>query len=526
MINTFTYKTASHALPQLMETVLSGQEIGSRVGKTREILFPHITLTEPWRREILHPDRRASLTAQIAETMWLLAGRDDVAWLQNYLPRAADYSDDGTVWRGAYGRRLRSWDRRDHGDVLDQLSWVVDHLTADPASRRAVLTIWDPDRDTTAGKDIPCNNWLHFLVRGGKLHLHVSIRSNDLMWGWSGINAFEWSAVQEIVAGMIGMKVGSLEFSTSSLHLYDRHWERAHRIATNRVKPEVFPVASPRFDASGLDRFEDLDYLLRDWFELEEAIRNPRGLGGTQQAWLRRQVDAFDEPMMQSWLRVIGWHWSGDDEWLAPLNGTPLAAAAWMSPPRVAPEPEPEPQPEPEPPKADPFTEFVVKLHAEKHAAYGDSWKRRGEQIGILANIARKVDRLGVAGGGDTSADTVIDLLVYLIKYRLWLREQYALVGTLSDNPLYVANELRSLPRDVANATTAPKAIQELKAAFDALEQTVERGQPYSSREQLVQQMIPVAAVAARFYWLNEQGLDRSEQLLQYVRKLESGAGE
>src|SRR5690606_35582242 len=31
---------------------------------------------------------------------------------------------------------------------------------------------------------------------------------------------------------------------------------------------------------------------------------------------------------------------------------------------------------------------------------------------------------LGVAGGGDTAADTAIDLLVYVLKYRVWLHQQ------------------------------------------------------------------------------------------------------
>lgn len=40
------------------------------------------------------------------------------------------------------------------------------------------------------------------------------------------------------------------------------------------------------------------------------------------------------------------------------------------------------------------FREAVARLHRAKNAAYRDAWKRRGEVISILANIARKVDRL------------------------------------------------------------------------------------------------------------------------------------
>src|SRR5690606_2543572 len=68
------------------------------------------------------------------------------------------------------------------------------------------------------------------------------------------------------------------------------------------------------------------------------------------------------------------------------------------------------------------FYRFVAELHAAKHESYGDSWKKRGEQISILANIARKVDRLGVGDQFDSQTDTVVDLLVYSIKYYNWIQ--------------------------------------------------------------------------------------------------------
>jgi hypothetical protein len=75
------------------------------------------------------------------------------------------------------------------------------------------------------------------------------------------------------------------------------------------------------------------------------------------------------------------------------------------------------------------FREAVRRLHYEKSAAYGNSWKRRGELISILANLARKVDRLEyVAAGAPVSRDenvfdTAVDLLVYSLKYQTYLAD-------------------------------------------------------------------------------------------------------
>lgn len=73
--------------------------------------------------------------------------------------------------------------------------------------------------------------------------------------------------------------------------------------------------------------------------------------------------------------------------------------------------------------------EAISRLHREKDASYHDAWKKRGEVISILSNIARKVDRLeyvldgAPAGQDETVLDTAIDLLVYCIKYQTYLAD-------------------------------------------------------------------------------------------------------
>jgi len=385
----YIFSNVNEALPVLMGDLLEADEVGSRAGRTHEMTHVGITLTQPWQREIVLPDRKASVAAQIVETMWVLSGRNDVEGLLPYLPRAADYSDDGKTWRSGYGPRLRDF----YG--VDQLAYVVDTLRASPGSRQAVAAIWDPQVDTRPGKDIACNGWLSFSSRLGKLDFHIAIRSNDAMWGWSGINAFEWSALQEVIAGLLALQVGSLHFSVTSFHLYDIHWAKARRIAEQGGS--FLYDDSPRFNRLACTTVAGFDDLASQWFELEEQIRLGRPV----------DVEAFPEPMLRSWLRVLQWYWSGDESFLAGLLHTRLAQACHVGV------------------KPPDFRSYVNALHAEKHAAYGDSWKRRGEP-GILANIARKIDRLesGVDTSDETQRDTAIDLLVYLCKYRCWLADQ------------------------------------------------------------------------------------------------------
>jgi thymidylate synthase len=431
MLYNIAVGNADEALPSLLHSLLEADEIGSRAGRTRELMHVGISLTTPWQREILTPGRRPNIAAQIAETVWVLSGRDDVEWLQNYLPRAAEFSDDGKVWRGGYGPRLRAWPINDgSGDTFDQLAHLVDLLRESPGTRRAVAMIYDPIRDSQEGKDIPCNNWLSFSSRLGKLDLHVAVRSNDVMWGWSGINTFEWSALLEIMAGMLGLGVGSLHFSTTSLHLYDRHWAKATEIVKMKeaIAPvPLRPVDSPRFHIGTIGRtVDDLDWFLKEWLAAEERIRLGKATFD--------EICDFPEPMLRSWLLVLGWWWSGDRSWLAPLAETALEAATYASvQPKVA---------EPSPTSESAFIDQVIELHNEKHEAYGDSWCRRGEMLGILANIARKVDRLdGGETSDETKADTASDLFVYLSKYKAW-------IATRGQNDPVLANRIM---REVAS---------------------------------------------------------------------------
>lgn len=502
----YAFHTASEALPLLLQDILEqGTEISSRNGRVRELQNVHIDLSKPWKREILTPLRRASYAAQIAETAWVLAGRDDIEWLSHYLPRAPEFSDDGITWRGAYGPRIRQWNTG-----LDQLRFVIDELKNDPLSRRAVIQIYSPNVDTSPGKDIPCNNWLHFLSRKGRLDLHVAVRSNDVFWGWSGINAFEWSVLQEIVAHMLGIRVGTLHFSISSLHLYDRHWGRAQKIIDASEHPWMDLGTGTRFD--GRRTVESLDRLLEDFFTVEQIIR----LHGPKAA--ESAVDRFPEAMFQAWLRVLQAHWSGDPDYIP--EGTAERQAFLSSPRRdVALQEEEEDvtsavQATETPFERSDFLEFVTQLHTEKSLAYGDSWKKRGEMLGIMANIARKVDRLqGGETKDETSADTAIDLLVYLAKYHTWLYENVVEPWTclgISDDPTYANQYLEGVDMEkgqhgVKLSWSAEGSVKFLDLAFNNLERAVTKQE--KDRHEIVESMIGEAYLLARYLW-EKQGED------------------
>lgn len=219
-------RNITHALINTLHAILNkGERVGSRDQEQMEILSTLTKINFPTERFLVIPHRNNNVFAQVAETLWVLAGRNDLEFLTNYLPRAEDFSDDKLTWRAAYGPRLRKWKGK-----IDQVEGVVKRLKEDPLTKRAVMNIFDPESDYQDTKDVPCNNWLHFIQRNGYLDLHVTVRANDAIWGFSGINFFEWSVLHEIIANSMGWKVGKLSWYVGTFHIYNRHYSTADKI--------------------------------------------------------------------------------------------------------------------------------------------------------------------------------------------------------------------------------------------------------------------------------------------------------
>lgn len=123
--------------------------------------------------------------------------------------------------------------------IRDQLPGIVELLRRDPDSRQAVATIWS-EGDVTGGQaDYLCGTSLQFLIRGGSLHLIVTMRSND---AWHGLpyNLFAFGQLQCSVARCLKVGVGRYVHNVGSMHLYTRHEGLVRDVSP---KPEV--VARP-----------------------------------------------------------------------------------------------------------------------------------------------------------------------------------------------------------------------------------------------------------------------------------------
>ena len=138
-----------------------GKKENTRNGWVLEFPTPFcVTYTHPTERVLFYPERDANPFFHLMESLWMLAGRNDVEWISKYNKRISDYSDNGRTFHGAYGHRWRNHFRGGPKEFKDQLDQVMIRLHKFPNDRRAVVSMWDPNIDLVMhndGKDYPCN---------------------------------------------------------------------------------------------------------------------------------------------------------------------------------------------------------------------------------------------------------------------------------------------------------------------------------------------------------------------------------
>jgi thymidylate synthase len=128
----------------------------------------------------------------------------------------------------SYATRLYDWD----GTGRDQVAWVVERLRADPESRSATITTFQPATDATY---VPCVSMLDFWrPDGGAVELVVYAHSLDFGKKAYG-NLVELARLHERVASGVGAAVGRLVLHAESAHVYEPEWELMRSVAAARA---------------------------------------------------------------------------------------------------------------------------------------------------------------------------------------------------------------------------------------------------------------------------------------------------
>lgn len=211
-----------------------GEYVATEKDSSYELLHYQTGLSEPTARIMTNPARPLNFVVALARWVWLMAGNDRVEDIAYYEPKVAGFSDNGlTVPGSCYGARLFN-----SQPGIDQIAGVISRLDKEPGSRQASAVVWQPHDAVRNSNDIPCTHGMFFHVKDNRLHMAVTMRSNNA-FRILPFNIFEFTMLQEYVASSLGLPLGDYVHWAASMHVYDN--DREMPATRKLVKQEPIP---------------------------------------------------------------------------------------------------------------------------------------------------------------------------------------------------------------------------------------------------------------------------------------------
>jgi len=242
---TYSGEEAFLAILRRLKTadVVSPRDLG-----TRELLNVAVTFENIYKPLVINPWRKLNYAFAFAEVGWIAAGRNDLDYLLPFNKNMQKFSDDGKTLSGAYGPKIK-----------EQLEYVYELLKTDPDSRQAVMTIWKPSPGFS--KDIPCTVMMHFIIRGGKLHLTTYMRSNDIWLGFP-YDIFTFTSLLRQAAYTLNIRSGTYTHIVGSMHIYEHNYsdiDFALKYTDSKLRDSaVMPIINSKHCLARMAEYEGL----------------------------------------------------------------------------------------------------------------------------------------------------------------------------------------------------------------------------------------------------------------------------
>lgn len=313
-----------------------------------------IEITNPTDRYVRVPQRKWNKTLGWVESLWLARGDNSLEMPASYVKNLVNFSDDGKFMRAGYGPRIRRYgDNFDsmvtlsgqllprqykngkadesgrsrlkapgmYQNVTDQLRFVIEKFKQDIDTREAVITIHDPISDNfnqneedgdksplLLTKDTPCTRSIHFMIVDGKMNCYVDMRSNDVIWGFSAVNVFNFTLMQEYVAAIVGVPVGKYYHKADNLHVYEQFFPLVEDLAK---EDPLWYTTGIRYEyprcAKTLTEFDiNIDRLTC----FETALRGNGEFSEDDIEFFESEISRIPEGLFQDWAKVLFRYWT------------------------------------------------------------------------------------------------------------------------------------------------------------------------------------------------------------------------
>lgn len=221
-------------LDLMQDVVDNGFDKGDRTGVGTRSVFGRQIRFNLQEGFPLVTTKKIHLRSIIYELLWFLRGSTDNTWLQErkvsiWNEWALENGDLGPI----YGKQWRSW-QCPNGEVVDQISEVIEQIRTKPNSRRLIVSAWNPAElpDESIGPQdnvregrmalAPCHCLFQFYVADGKLSCQLYQRSADLFLGVP-FNIASYALLTHMIAQQCDLEVGEFVHTFGDCHLYQNH---------------------------------------------------------------------------------------------------------------------------------------------------------------------------------------------------------------------------------------------------------------------------------------------------------------
>lgn len=224
--------------------------------------FPLVTTKKCHLRSIIH------------ELLWFLRGDTNIHYLQeNGVSIWDEWATDEGELGPIYGKQWRSWEGP-NGEMVDQISWLIEEIKTNPDSRRLVVSAWNPvvlpdvskSPRQNAADDLqalpPCHCLFQFYVQNGRLSCQLYQRSADIFLGVP-FNIASYALLTMMIAQVCKLQLGDFVHTFGDAHLYSNHMEQVEAQLSRTPLPmpqiKLNPIIDNLFDFT-IDDFELLNY--------------------------------------------------------------------------------------------------------------------------------------------------------------------------------------------------------------------------------------------------------------------------
>lgn len=163
--------------------------------------------------------------------------------------------------------------------------------------------------------DFPCTRDIHFIkqANSNKLDVIVRMRSNDIIWGASAVNIFNYTFMQEYMAAILGLEIGNYFHFVNNFHYYENY--KSNYNYESMINELAKLTISEEYDEPYIydktfKNLEEFDNLIKILSFEEEKIRL-----GKEYSYYK-----FSDPFFCDWYNVLYLHKKNKKEELTFLH--------------------------------------------------------------------------------------------------------------------------------------------------------------------------------------------------------------